>query len=59
MVLVYNKNGETTEPCSNKIARLLLKEDKATVKSYRPFTIQLKFNLDEMYKKFIEDKGDK
>lgn len=44
MVYVLSKDGSPLMPCSNVIARLLLKQDKAKVKSREPFTIKL---LDE------------
>lgn len=40
-VFVKNKRGEALMPCSNKKARELLKQNKATIYSYTPFTIQL------------------
>jgi len=43
LVFVLNKHGEPLMPCSNRKARLLLKEGKAEIHSYKPFTIQLKF----------------
>ena len=41
LVFTINKNGEVLMPCSNKKARLLLKEKKAKIVNYKPFTIQL------------------
>lgn len=41
MVYVLSKDGSPLMPCSNVIARLLLKQDKAKVKSREPFTIKL------------------
>ena len=41
LVFVLNKEGEPLMPCSNRKARLLLKEQKAKVVKYNPFTIQL------------------
>jgi hypothetical protein len=41
LVFVINKNGEVLMPCSNRKARILLKEKKAKVVNYKPFTIQL------------------
>lgn len=41
IVFVINKNGEVLMPCSNRKARLLLKEKKAKIVNYKPFTIQL------------------
>ena len=40
-VFVKNIRGEALMPCSNKKARLLLKEGKAKIYQYKPFTIQL------------------
>lgn len=41
LVFVLNKNGEPLMPCSNRKARLLLKEKKAKIVKHKPFTIQL------------------
>ena len=41
MVYVINIHGEPLMPCSNRKARLLLKTNKAKVKTRTPFTIQL------------------
>ena len=41
MVYVINMHGEPLMPCSNRKARLLLKNNKAKVKTRTPFTIQL------------------
>jgi len=41
VVFVINKHGEALMPCSNRKARLLLKEKKAKIIDYKPFTIQL------------------
>ena len=43
MVYVINYDGEVLMPCSNAIARLLLKEGKAKVVKRCPFTIRLKY----------------
>jgi len=40
MVYVINQNNESLMPCSNTIARLLLKQGKAKVKRKTPFTIK-------------------
>lgn len=40
-VFVKNMRGESLMPCSNRKARLLLKEQKAKIIGYNPFTIQL------------------
>jgi len=41
VVFVINKHGEALMPCSTRKARLLLKEEKAKIVDYKPFTIQL------------------
>lgn len=41
MVYVTSQDGEPLMPCSNSIARLLLKQRKAKVKKREPFTIKL------------------
>jgi len=41
IVFVINKHGEALMPCKPRKARLLLKEKKAKIISYKPFTIQL------------------
>lgn len=41
MVYVISKENKPLMPCSNAIARLLLKQGKAKVKSKQPFTIKL------------------
>lgn len=41
IVFVINKNGEVLMPCSSRRARILLKEEKAKIVNYKPFTIQL------------------
>ena len=46
-VFVKNQRGEALIPCSNKKARTLLKENKAKIVSYNPFTIQLKYATGE------------
>ena len=40
-VFVLNKHGEALMPCKPRKARLLIKQKKAKVVSYQPFTIQL------------------
>ena len=47
MVYVINKNNEPLMPCSNVIARLLLKQGKAKVKKRLPFTIKLLYDTTE------------
>lgn len=41
MVYVISKDNKPLMPCSNTIARLLLKQNKAKVKKREPFTIKL------------------
>jgi hypothetical protein len=41
LVFVINKHGESLMPCKQSKARKLLKEKKAKIISYKPFTIQL------------------
>lgn len=43
MVYVIAQDGKPLMPCSNSIARLLLKHDKAKVKKREPFTIKLTY----------------
>lgn len=40
-VFVLNMRGEPLMPCSQRKARILLKENKAKIYKYNPFTIQL------------------
>lgn len=46
-VFVINQRGEPLMPCSNRKSRLLLKEGKAIIYSYLPFTIKLTFATGE------------
>lgn len=41
IVFVINKNGKKLMPCTQRKARILLKNKKAIIYSYKPFTIQL------------------
>ena len=41
MVYVISQDGKPLMPCSNPVARLLLKQGKAKVKKREPFTIKL------------------
>jgi len=41
LVFVSNQNGEALMPCSNRKARLLIKDKKAKIVKHKPFTIQL------------------
>lgn len=43
MVYVISQDGKPLMPCSNPIARLLLKQGKAKVKRREPFTIKLTY----------------
>lgn len=43
MVYVISQEGKSLMPCSNAIARLLLKQGKAKVKKREPFTIKLTY----------------
>lgn len=43
MVYVISQKGKPLMPCSNPIARLLLKQGKAKVKKREPFTIKLTY----------------
>uniref|UniRef100_UPI001F59EBED RRXRR domain-containing protein n=1 Tax=Bacillus cereus group sp. BfR-BA-01380 TaxID=2920324 RepID=UPI001F59EBED len=46
-VFVKNLRGEPLMPCSSRKARLLLKQGKATIVGYTPFTIQLQYATGE------------
>lgn len=43
MVYVISQDNKPRMPCSNPIARLLLKQGKAKVKRHEPFTIKLTY----------------
>lgn len=47
MVYVLSKDDKPLMPCTNVIARLLLKQGKATVKRREPFTIKLVYEVTE------------
>lgn len=49
MVYVISKSRKPLMPCSNVIARLLLKRKKAKVKCKCPFTIILLYDLEKEY----------
>lgn len=49
MVYVLDCNGKAIMPCTNSIARLLLKEGKAKCVRRTPFTIKLKYSLVKVY----------
>lgn len=53
MVYVIDKHNQPLMPCSNVIARLLLKENKAKVKRRTPFTIKLLYEPTTHYKQKI------
>lgn len=40
-VFVFNMRGKPLMPCTQRKARILLKRNKAVIKKYNPFTIQL------------------
>ena len=46
-VFVKNVRGEPLMPCRNRKARLLLKQGKAKIVKYTPFTIQLLYATGE------------
>jgi len=41
LVFIINQHGETLMPCKPRKARKLLRDNKAKIVSYKPFTIQL------------------
>ena len=46
-VFVFNMRGKPLMPCSQRKARILLKEGKAVINKYNPFTIQLTYATGE------------
>jgi hypothetical protein len=48
MVYVLNKQGNPLMPCTESKARKLLKQNKAKVKTVKPFTIQLLFECENI-----------
>jgi len=44
MIYVISVEGKSLMPCENVVARLLLKQKRAKVKTVKPFTIQLSYN---------------
>ena len=50
-VRVRNMRGKELMPCSNRKARLLLKDGKAKIYQYDPFTIQLCYPCREYVQK--------
>ena len=53
LVFVLNKHGEPLMPCKPRKARLLVKEGKAKIIGYQPFTIQLMYGSSG-YKQTVE-----
>ena len=53
MVYVINSNGKPLMPCSNAIARLLLKQGKARVLRKTPFTIKLNYLTTEYVQRLV------
>lgn len=49
MVFVLNESKQSLMPCTNVIARLLLKQGKAKVRKRVPFTIQLNYTTNTEY----------
>ena len=49
MAHVISKAGKPLMPCSNAVARLLLRDNKARVKQTTPFTIKLNYKLKKEY----------
>jgi len=49
MVYVIGQDGKTLMPCTNVIARLLLKQGNAKVKRVTPFTIKLLYRTETTY----------
>ena len=49
MVYVISQDGKPLMPCTNVIARLLLKHGKCKVKSTTPFTIKLLYQTENTY----------
>lgn len=54
MVYVYDKNNKSYEPCSNAMARKLLKENYAKIIKYNPFSIKLNIELNNAYNEIIK-----
>jgi hypothetical protein len=54
MVYVYDKNNRQYQPCSNAMARKLLRENYAKIVNYKPFSIKLKVDIDEPYEKIVD-----
>lgn len=46
-VFVKNQRGQNLMPCSQRKARILLKQNKAEIINYNPFTIQLSYTTGE------------
>ena len=52
-VFVKNMRGQALMPCSPRKARILLKQKKAKIVSYKPFTIQLCYATGEARQEVI------
>ena len=50
-VFVRNMRGQALMPCSQRKARVLLKQEKAKIVGYKPFTIQLCYATGEARQK--------
>ncbi|MDY0404776.1 RRXRR domain-containing protein [Virgibacillus sp. 179-BFC.A HS] len=51
VVFVINKHGQPLMPCKPRKARLLLKDKKAKIVSYKPFQIQLLYETNSYTQK--------
>jgi len=58
MVYVINLDGKSLMPCTNAIARLLLKKGNAKIKKTTPFTIKLLYQIDPAYTQPLAYGGD-
>ena len=52
-VFVKNMRGQALMPCSQRKARILLKQKKAKIVGYKPFTIQLCYATGEARQEVI------
>ena len=50
-VFVLNMRGKPLMPCTQRKARILLKEGKAIIEKYNPFTIRLTYATGETKQK--------
>ena len=57
MVYVYDKDNKQYQPCSNAMARKLLKDNYAKIVNYKPFSIKLKVDLDKPFEQIIDKKS--